>query len=245
MADDITLTSEIEVEEVQAVGDDATIAAAARVSSRGWASGVDEAGRGLVRALLRNRPAHTVPFEHSLLTVRAHAPAFVWWEWTRHRFQAVDVPGLSFSLESGRYRELEPVFWVPRPGRPAVPAEGFRPMRPEFREATRAEYEAALVLFGQAYRAAWGQYRALLGVGLAREVARAVLGFGVYYAGWASGSALAWLHFLARRTRTPGTGAEGHPQAEIEEAARRVEAIFAARWPVTHAAWDSCGRVAP
>lgn len=242
---EITLTPEIRVEEVLHCGDDATVVAAARVSTRGWSSLPGEEAAGLIRSLLRNRPAHTVPLEHSLLTVRAHAPAFVWWEWTRHRFQAVDVPGLSFSLQSGRYGPLKPVFWIPHPERAMVGVSGFKAMRPEFRRVSAAEHTVHCRTLASGYEAAWAAYQAILDNGIASEIARAVLGFGVYYAGWASGSLLAWLHFLARRTRQEGTEAAGYPQAEIEDAARQVETLVATHWPVTYACWIANGRAAP
>lgn len=151
----------------------------------------------------------------------------------------------SFSLESGRYRELEPVFWVPRADRPMMKPADHKPMRPRYEVASKSVRESCLFGMEQAYRAAWVVYQRHLGYGIAPEVARSVLGFGVYYHGSASGSPLAWLHFLNRRTRTPGTEASGYPQAEIEEAARQVEALFAARWPITHGVWNELGRAAP
>ncbi len=240
---EIKLTSDITVEEVRHCGNDASIVGDARLSTRGLETS-DEENYGLIRSLLRNKPTHSVPFEHSLLTVQAHAPAFVWWEWTRHRFQPVDVPGLSFSLQSGRYRPLEPVFWVPRQDRNIKPAPDHKPMRPHFVSDKRL-HELTLIDLEHGYREAWAAYSRMIAEDVANEVARAVLGFGVYYAGRASGSVLAWLHFLARRTRTPGTDAAGFPQAEIEDAARQVETIFAAHWPLTHRAWNELGRGAP
>lgn len=243
---EIQLTSEIAVEQALAAGSDLFICQRARQSTRGSNPDESEEGqRRLIRSLLGNKPSHTVPFEHGILTVDVHCPAFVWWEWTRHRFQPVDVPGLSFSLESGRYRELEPVFWVPRPDRPMAKTANHKPMRPQYEQASLSIYDSCIFGLDQAYRAAWVVYQRHIGYGIAPEVARAVLGFGVYYHGSATGSPLAWMHFLNRRTRSPGTESSGYPLAEIEEAARKVESLFAVQWPITHATWNDLGRAAP
>lgn len=82
----IRLTSEIAVEEIQAVGHDQMIVHAARVSVRGNAQREDveeKEAQGLIRYLMQNR--HGTPFEHGCLTVRVHAPIKVWREWHRHR----------------------------------------------------------------------------------------------------------------------------------------------------------------
>lgn len=241
---DIRLTSEITVEQALAAGDDLFICRRARQSTRG--SNSDESPNGqakLIGSLLLNR--HTVPFEHGILTVDAHCPAFVWWEWTRHRFQAIDVPGLSFSLESGRYRELEPVFWVPRADRPMIVPPDHKPMRPRYEVSSGPIHSSFLFGAEQAYAAAWTVYQRHLSIGIAPEVARSVLGFGVYYHGSASGSPLAWMHFLARRTVSPFATVPSFPQSEIAEAAEAIEALFSRQWPITYRAWQDSGRIAP
>jgi thymidylate synthase (FAD) len=53
------------------------------------------------------------------------------------------------------------------------------------------------------------------------------------------------MSFLSLRTHDESAKYVSYPQAEIEEAARACEAIFAAGWPLTHAAFNEFGRVAP
>jgi thymidylate synthase (FAD) len=125
---DITLTSEIAVRLIDKMGGDHMPVAAARASTSGLEAmkyaepGMEHGNSGLINYLMGQR--HGTPSEHSAMTFFLHAPAFVWWEWIRHRVgKSITCPGLSddmpdasFNLESGRYKVLEPVFWIPRRG---------------------------------------------------------------------------------------------------------------------------------
>ncbi len=59
------------------------------------------------------RDRHGSPFEHNSMTFYVQAPIFVFREFMRHRIA-------SYNEESGRYRELRPVFYVPAPERNLV-----------------------------------------------------------------------------------------------------------------------------
>lgn len=250
--EDITLASEISVRLIQKMGGDSMVVASAKVSTCGEAAAAfarpesAEANSGLINFLVRNR--HGTPAEHSAMTFFVHAPAFVWWEWVRHRVgMTVDCcPEFSFNLESGRYRKLEPVFWIPRRSRPMMtPARGYSPARPSFDEAEDGEYEATIAAMGHAYRAAWSSYRLMTGLGVANEVARAALGFGIYYSGWVTCNPRSLMHFISLRTHDPVAKYVSYPQSEIEEAAHACEAVLAEGWPITHKAFCAHGRVAP
>jgi thymidylate synthase (FAD) len=114
----IELTDRITVKVVQQMGGDHMVVAAARVST-GGEDALREAelggtgGGGLINYLIKHR--HGTPFEHAAITFFVHAPIFVWREWHRHRI------GFSYNEESARYKQLKPVFWVPRDDRPIVP----------------------------------------------------------------------------------------------------------------------------
>jgi thymidylate synthase (FAD) len=233
----ITFTSDITVELVDSMGDDRRVVAAARVSTGGSPPAPEEDVSGLIRYLMKYR--HGTPFEHGSLTFRVHAPAFVWWEWVRHRV------GWSYNLESGRYKELAPVFWVPRVERPVIPAAGSKSARPAFVAADAATADLTRETMMFAYGMSYRTYLAVLSRGVAREVARSVLGFGVYYSGYATCNPRSLMHFLSLRTHDERAAVPSYPQQEIEEAARQCETIFAARWPVTYAAFVERGRVAP
>jgi thymidylate synthase (FAD) len=235
---EIRLTSEITVEEVQSVGDDAMIVYAARVSTRKDRQLLkDGEAAGLLRFLMGAR--HGTPFEHGSLTVRVHAPIKVWREWHRHRV------GWSYNEESGRYKQLEPVFYLPPPHRPMMRPEGFRSSRPSFDVATADEYYQITETLIGGYAEAYGRYEALLGLGVDRGLARDVLGVGIYSACYCTANPRSILHFLELRTNRPDARRPSKPLWEIEQAALKLEAIFARRWPVTYSAWLDNGRCAP
>lgn len=248
MSDEIRFRSDIVVEPVPdgCCGSDRLIAHAAWVEKPGAVSphrdDTPDGWRRLIRGMLRGR--HTSPFEKGLLTVYCEAPAVVWWEWTRHRFMSVGVADASFSLESGRYKVLDGEFYLPPPERPLLEPEGFKPLRPELVQASAGQYDVSVgALLPQSYRWCWENYRMLLGLRVGREAARLALPFGVYYAGHVSAAPLTWLSFFALRTRDPAAAVPSYPQWEIEQAARACEALFAERWPITHAEWVALGRV--
>ena len=109
---EITFTSEMTVELVDSMGTDETVARAARVST-----GRDKLEQGKIEGLIKYlvREGHTSTLEHCTVTVRVHVPIFVHRQLMTHRT-------LSKNSESGRYKELEPVFYVPREDRPLVNA---------------------------------------------------------------------------------------------------------------------------
>lgn len=247
---EIRLTSEITVRLIRSCGGDFMVVAAAKVSTSGEDAlkfadqAKAEENAGLINYLMKNR--HGTPFEHSCLTFFVHAPAFVWWEWVRHRVaMTIDCQEMSFNLESGRYKQLEPVFWIPRRNRAMVPVEGFKPARPKFEKAAIATYEEVCERMSRAYLAAWTEYREMIASSIANEVARSVLGFGVYYSGWVTCNPRSLMSFLSLRTHDPDAMFVSYPQAEIEQAARVAETFLESGWPLTHAAFNRNGRVGP
>lgn len=251
MTSQIILTSEITVEIIQQCGSDEMIARAAWVSTgKDLATPLGEPISkdkitGLLGFLMRAR--HGTPFEHGSLTVRVHAPIKVWREWHRHRI------GWSFNETSGRYRDLEPIFYIPPRERPAIRPEGFRSARPAFDVATDQEYELIRASLTQGYKDAYQQYEYLLSLSVDRGLARDVLGVGIYSACYCTANPRSIMAFLELRTgQANGLNPEGEaakrpskPLYEIEVAARKLEAIFAEFWPTTYQAWVENGRMAP
>ena len=240
---EIKLISDITVKPVQSMGGDHMVVAAAKVSTSGedaekFALAENaESSAGLIGYLMRHR--HGTPFEHAAMTFFVHAPTFVWWEWVRHRI------GFSYNLESGRYKVLEPVFWVPRPDRKMVPAPDHKSARPKFVEADSYAFLDACEDLESAYRHCYESYKRLVDRGIASEVARAALPFAVYYSGWVTCNPRSLMSFLSLRTHEPTATFPSYPQAEIEEAARAAEDVLRQGWPLTHAAFVAHGRVAP
>ena len=237
---EIRFRSDIGVRLVQHVGSDATVVAAARVSTEGAESVrhlENEAKTGLIRYLMRQH--HGTPFEHNSMTFLAEAPIFVFREWMRHRI------GWSYSESSARYRELEPVFWVPQDGRPVVPVEGYKAARPEFGQAEPDVIVLATNRLMDLYRQSYLAYLRLLELNVAKEVARSVLPVATYSSMYATCNARSLMAFLSLRTHEPKANHPSYPQAEIEEAARKMESEFARLFPVTYSAFNEFGREAP
>lgn len=231
--------SEIDVDYVDHMGDDERIVQAAMVSTKGMRmTKTDTAKRkGLINSLIELR--HGTPFECGALTVRVHAPIKVWREWMRHRI------GWSYNEESGRYKQLDPVFWIPPITRPMIRLEGFKPMRPVFDVATPKEYEQIVDDLKTGYTKAYAIYEHMLSMQVDRGLARDVLGVGIFSACYCTANPRSIMHFLELRTQEPTSRRPSKPLWEIDSAARKLEAIFAEIWPVTHTAWLKNGRSAP
>ena len=167
--EEITFRSDVTVELVRASATDADVIFAARVSTAGEQSLEDvdadaERSAGLVNYLMRDR--HGSPFEHNSMTFFVRAPIFVWREHMRHRIA-------SYNEESGRYRQLEPVFYVPDRTRPVVQVG--KTGAYEFLPGSDEQYDLIESDMRESCRAAYASYQRMLDAGIAREVARMVL----------------------------------------------------------------------
>ena len=115
---EIVFREDVTVELIKASASDADVIWAARVSTAGENSRESVGGEsdakkdaGLINYLARER--HGSPFEHTSMTFFISAPIFVFREFMRHRIA-------SYNEESGRYRELRPVFYIPSKERKLV-----------------------------------------------------------------------------------------------------------------------------
>ncbi len=235
-----TFRSDMTVELVKHTASDADVLFAARVSTTGEQS-LDEIGKdperskGLINYLMRDR--HGSPWEHTSMTFLVSAPIFVFREFHRHR------AGWSYNEESGRYRELEPVFYVPDADRKLV-QEG-RPGKYRFVDGTKEQQELAGRAMEDSYRQSYEAYQDMLASGIAREVARSVLPVGLYSSMYATCNARSLMHFLGLRTQHELAKTPSFPQREIEMVAEQMEGEWARLMPLTHAAFNANGRVAP
>ena len=98
---------------------------------------------------------------------------------------------------------------------------------------------------GDSYRQAYDAYQEMLAAGVAREVARAVLPVGLFSSMYATCNARSLMHFLSLRTKNEQAKVPSFPQREIEMVAEKMEAAWATLMPLTHAAFNKNGRVAP
>ncbi|GLP72754.1 thymidylate synthase (FAD) [Streptomyces sp. SAI-126] len=237
---EISLRNDVTVELVKSSASDSDVLFAARVSTLGEQS-LDELqkdperSKGLINYLMRDR--HGSPFEHNSMTFFVTAPIFVFREFMRHRV------GWSYNEESGRYRELEPVFYVPGADRKLV-QEG-RPGKYVFVEGSPEQHEAVRSVLDDSYRQAYTAYQKLLAEGVAREVARSVLPVGLFSSMYATCNARSLMHFLGLRTQHEQAKVPSFPQREIEMVGEKMEAEWAKLMPLTYAAFNANGRVAP
>ena len=236
---EIEFRSDITVELVRANASDADVVFAARVSTVGEQSLEDvdadpQRSAGLITYLMRDR--HGSPFEHNSMTFFVKAPIFVWREHMRHRIA-------SYNEESGRYRELLPVFYVPSHERPLV--QSGKPGAYEFHPGTPAQSELVDRSIQESCTAAYAAYLEMLEAGIAREVARMVLPVTIYSSAYVTMNARALMNFLSLRRKVEGSHFVSYPQREIEMVAEVYEEHFAQLMPLTHSAFNEHGRVAP
>lgn len=243
----VQFRSEVTVELVRSSASDSDVLFAARVSTLGeqtlqaaprdtaqGAEGLLPRDRGLINFLMRDR--HGTPFEHNLMTFYVQAPIFVFREFMRHRIA-------SYNEESGRYRELRPVFYTPAPDRNLVQVG--KPGAYEFLPGDDKQHALVDETVREASARAFADYQKMLAAGVAREVARMVLPLNIYSSMYVTINARSLMNFLSLRTRVEGAAFPSFPQREIEMCAEKMEAIWRDLMPVTHAAFVAAGRVAP
>ena len=242
---EIKFRSDVTVELVRSSAADSDVLFAARVSTQGEqtlesaaahtdAAEDEKKSKGLINYLMRDR--HGSPFEHNSMTFYVQAPIFVFREFQRHRIA-------SYNEESGRYKELSPVFYVPGPDRNLIQvgkaghyeflpgtAEQIALVEQESRKASTESYEA---------------YQRMLEAGVAREVARIVLPLNIYSSMYVTMNARALMNFLSLRTKREGTHFPSFPQREIEMCAEKMEDFWKELMPYTYDAFNQHGRVAP
>ncbi|MDH6180681.1 thymidylate synthase (FAD) [Microbacteriaceae bacterium SG_E_30_P1] len=239
---EVQFRSDVTVELVRSSAQDSDVVFAARVSTQGEQT-LEQAqdaeadvsrSKGLINYLMRDR--HGSPFEHNSMTFYVQAPIFVFREFMRHRIA-------SYNEESGRYRELNPVFYVPGPDRNLVQVgkAGAYEFLPGSPEQSQLAVDEAKAVASEAY----ASYQRMLDAGIAREVARIVLPLSIYSSMYVTMNARSLMNFLSLRTKREGTHFPSFPQREIEMAAEQMEAQWAELMPLTYAAFNENGRVAP
>ena len=231
-----TFRSDMTVQLVNSMAKDSDVAMAARVST---VSGTHEdvvdltKDAGLINYLMRDR--HGSPFEHNAFTFYIEAPLFVFREFQRHRMA-------SYNEESGRYKELEPVFYVTAEDRNLVQVG--KPGAYTFEKGDYLQTKVAAAEIQRNSFESYGAYQAMLNKGIAREVARMVLPLNIFSSMYVTMNARSLMNFLSLRSLEQGTY-QSFPQQEIADVATQMELIFSEKMPLTHQAFIKNGRVAP
>lgn len=180
-----------------------------------------EPGRqeGLINFLMRER--HHSCFEHGSFTFFVDTPIFVAREFMRHRT-------FSYNETSGRYKQLEPRFYMVPDERPKVQkgkvgAYRFEPGDEEQNRVTKWSTRVA-------YKVSWRMYQAMLKIGIAKEVARNVLPVGTMTQFYVTGNPRNWMQFFLLRS-------DPNALYEIRQVAEEIEKQFAAAMPLTYDAF--------
>lgn len=219
----IEFRSDMTVQVMDAMGDDYSPIQAARVSTEGAESRTTEDNNGLRRYLLREK--HMVPFETQVMRFYIEAPIFVTRQILKHRIA-------SASEESGRYKELEPVFYVPSTDRPVKQVgktgDYVFEVDPELHGLSYIDVKAASEV-------SWGFYTDMLDAGVAKEVARMVLPLNTYSSMYLTINSRSLFNFFDLRTFQ----GQSKPQFEIALVADAMYDLWKEQFPLTAAAWGA------
>jgi thymidylate synthase (FAD) len=180
----------------------------------------------IIRFLMRDKHASPFGHPHLMLDVR-DCPLFVLGQWLRHRSWA------SFSVLSLRYTYSLLRFY--RPDHDAVRMQEGRPGHYTFTPIEGWRNWMSRWVYGFAYWMAAVLYLWLTRLGVAKEIARAVLPEGTLTRFYATVSLRNAINFLVLRE-------DEHAQFEIRQAATALRKILEQEYPLSMAAWEEFGR---
>lgn len=206
------------VDLVQVCASDDMVAQAAKVSTQG--SNRAEATQGFIDFLWRN--GHSSPFEHNMFTFYIECPIFVAREIMRTRIA-------SYNETSGRYRELDGVFYCPSIYRPLVQVGKTGDY--QFESGDNVQKAVVEEAYIDACEQGWESYREMIDAGVAKEVARGVLPVTTFTTLYMTVNAHSLMKFLDLRT-------DSHAQLEIREVAEKMVPYFRRHMPMTVEAWQ-------
>lgn len=233
----LVFTDQITVEVLDVNFSDDQVCLAAWTSTLGREADLanPERKKGLINRLMADR--HGSPFEHNSATFRVTAPIFVWREHHRHR------AGWSYNEESGRYKILEPHFYVPGPDRHL--RQVGKAMAYQTEPGTRPQQHLVRGALEACAEDTYLTYLELLENDIMREVARMVLPVNIMSTCICTANSRALMHFLSLRQRHDDAKFPSKPMAEINLVADGYERCLAESAPVVHQAFVAHGRVAP
>lgn len=204
------------------MGNDLSVVRNARQSyDAAWRAGTDEGSdHKLINYLWRNK--HTTPFESVEFQFEIHVPMFIGEQILRHRTW-------SFNKISGRYSVLPNEFYVPHISVIGKQATSNK----QGRDIDVDTMWASIVreTMDRAYKHAYEDYKLLLNMGVARELARVILPAGIYTNMFAKVDLLNLLKFIRLRE-------DPHAQYEINKVARAMKKLITPIVPVCMQAFE-------
>jgi len=210
-----------EVELVDYLGTDSSIASAARTSYQKSEGKTEEADRKLIKRLWHDR--HTSPFEMVNLTFRIRLPIFVMRQHVRHRTA-------SLNEWSFRYTKCPELFYAPSEDNVRTQSRTNKQMSGDALPADSAL--KAKNIIEATNKKAYATYQELLDIGVAREQARVVLPVSAY-------TQIVWsidmrnlLHYFSLRLAEDA-------QPEIQDYAKIMADIVQKGWPMIWEAYSA------
>lgn len=189
------------------MGDDLTVVNAARVSMDKFHDTFTLGDAALIEYLARN--GHWSPFAHPQISFRVRAPIFVARQLAKHQV------GLSWNEVSRRYVDSEPVFYLPKARRRAE----------NVKQGSLSEtVPGAEDVITDAVVAARRAYNDLLQMGVAPEIARAVLPQSMMTEWVWTGSLYAFARVVNQRM-------DPHAQREAAEVAQGIRDYLVRAFP--------------
>lgn len=203
---------------VDVMGDDSSVAQAARVS---YGSGTKQVNddRNLIRYLLRHR--HTTPFEMCELKFLVRVPMDTWRQWIRHRTANVNEYSTRYSEAIDSQQTTNVAEWRLQTAHNKQGSEGY------LDASLGAEESQKEIDF---HNQARELYNHRLSLGIAREQARKDLPLSTYTEAYWKVDLHNLLHFLALRM-------DSHAQLEIRQYAQAIgEQIVKPLFPIV---WEA------
>lgn len=175
----------------------------------------------LIDYLLRNE--HGTPFEMCSFVFHVKCPIFVARQWFRHRSG-------SFNEVSARYSEMENEFYVPELNR----IQGQSPKNKQCSGDVLSEANQFIAqkLISSANKKAYRDYKKLLKLGVARELARTILPVSLYTEFYWGIDLRNLLKFIELRSHP-------HAQPEIQEYAKAIKELIKDIVPATIKSYDT------
>jgi len=205
---------------VEVFGDDFSAVQAARVSyGKGFTT--PERDKRLIYYLMEH--GHHSPFEHIVLKFHLKLPIFVMRQLVRHRIASINE-------RSGRYTEFKEDWYIP---------ERIRTPDSQNKQGSVASNDVklnndAIDLIEESIENSFAAYNKLLGMGIARELARIVLPTAMYTECYWTINARSLMNFLSLR-------ADSHAQWEMQQYALTIAKIFKKCCPLTYKAFLKYG----
>lgn len=202
---------------VDVMGEDISIPEAARVSYKSEAKSLEDEER-LLRYLMNHE--HTSPFEMCEMKFHMKLPIFVARQLVRHRTASINET-------SGRYREMEPEFYIPE-------VENIKGQDTKNKQGSKGALDPDLQFFvkekiNKASQEAYAYYTILLECGVSREIARIVLPLNLYTEWYWKCDLRNILHLLHLRL-------DPHAQWETRQYAGAIAQFVAQCFPIT---WEA------